>query len=123
MLFLRTVISFLKDDEYRDLLITTIIIIGIGSVVYHVLEGWTWIDCIYFCIITLTTIGYGDYSPQTDGGKIFTMFYILVGLGIILSFIHTIYHHYTDVKLEEGKKNGKKKKYKRKRKNREEDLS
>jgi hypothetical protein len=33
-------------------------------------------------------------APQTDAGKIFTMFYIVVGLGIILSFIQTVYHHY-----------------------------
>lgn len=98
MLFFRTVISFLKDKEYRDLLITTMVIITIGSFVYHYLEGWSWIDSIYFCIITLTTIGYGDFSPQTDGGKLFTIFYILIGLGIILSFINTVYSHYYDIK-------------------------
>lgn len=100
MLFLRTIISFLKDKEYRDLLLTSTVFIGIGSVIYHYLEGWSWIDCIYFCVITLTTIGYGDFSPQTDGGKIFTMFYILIGLGMILSFINTVYNHYETMKAE-----------------------
>ena len=108
MLFIKTIISFLKDDEYRDLLLTTIVIIGIGSVVYHYLEDWDWLDSIYFSIITLTTIGYGDFSPQTQGGKIFTMFYILIGLGMILSFINTVYRHYADVKSVEVQKNGKK---------------
>ncbi len=100
MLFLRTIISFLKDKEYRDLLLTSMFFIGIGSVVYHYLEGWSWIDCMYFCVITLTTIGYGDFSPQTDGGKIFTMVYILIGLGMILSFINTVYNHYENMKAE-----------------------
>jgi voltage-gated potassium channel len=103
MLFIKTIISFIRDKEYRDLLLTTGVVLGIGSVVYHYLEGWSWIDSIYFCMITLTTIGYGDYSPQTDGGKIFTMFYIVIGLGIILSFINTVYHHYTNVKADEKK--------------------
>lgn len=105
MIFIKTIISFIKDKEYRDLLLTTVVILGIGSAVYHYLEGWTWIDAIYFCMITLTTIGYGDYSPQTDGGKIFTMFYIVIGLGMILSFINTIYHHYTNVKSDHKRKN------------------
>jgi len=103
MLLFRTIISFLKDKEYRDLLLTTLVIIGLGSVVYHYLEGWNWIDCVYFSIITLTTIGYGDFSPQTDAGKLFTIFYILIGIGMILSFINTVYNHYDSMKY--SKKN------------------
>lgn len=98
MLFIKTVISFLRDDEYRDLLFTTIVILTIGTLAYHYLEGWDWIDCLYFSVITLTTIGYGDFSPQTDAGKLFTLIYILVGLGMILSFIQTVYHHYARTK-------------------------
>ena len=94
VLFIRTAISFLKDPEYRDLLATSLVTIGVGSVVYHFLEGWSWVDCVYFSVITLSTIGYGDFSPKTDEGKLFTIFYIIVGIGIILSFINTVYHHY-----------------------------
>lgn len=98
MLFFKTIATFLRDPEYRDLLFTTIIVLGLGTVIYHYLEGWSWIDCLYFSVITLTTIGYGDFSPATDAGKIFTIFYILLGLGMILSFINTVYHHYNKVK-------------------------
>lgn len=116
-LFIRTLISFLKNDDYRDLLITTFITLAVGSVVYHYLEGWNWIDCIYFSIITLTTVGYGDFSPQTDAGKIFTIIYIIMGVGIILSFINTVYTHYRDVKSDD-KAPRKRRKYKRKRRSR-----
>lgn len=98
MLFYRTIIAFLKDPEYRDLLFTTCIILIIGSIAYHFLEGWEWIDSLYFSVITLTTIGYGDLSPETTGGKIFTIFYIVIGIGIILSFVNTLYNHYYDMK-------------------------
>lgn len=105
MLFFRTVIAFLRDKEYRNLLVTSSVILGIGTVVYHNLEGWNWIDSLYFSVITLTTIGYGDYSPQTEEGKLFTIFYILVGLGLILNFINTVYHHYRSMRedLEKNK--------------------
>ena len=106
MLFLRTIISFLKDKDYRDLLFTTSIILGFGTVVYHYLEGWDWIDSLYFSVITLTTIGYGDFSPQTTGGKLFTIFYILIGLGMILSFINTVYNHYYTVRTGHKPPNG-----------------
>ncbi len=98
MILFKTIISFLRDKEYRDLMFTTIIILGIGTVMYHLLEGWTWLDSFYFSVITLTTIGYGDFSPQTEGGKLFTVLYILVVLGMILAFINTVYNHYAEVK-------------------------
>jgi voltage-gated potassium channel Kch len=98
MLLFRTLFSFLKDPDYRNLLFTTTSIIAFGSVVYHFVEGWSWINSIYFSVITLTTVGYGDFSPQTDEGKLFTIFYIIIGIGIILSFINTVYNHYSSLK-------------------------
>lgn len=98
MLIWRAIIDFLKDKDYRELLFTTIIVLGIGTIAFHFLEGWRLIDALYFCIVTLTTIGYGDFYPQTDAGKIFNMIYILIGLGLILSFIKTVYDHYDNTK-------------------------
>lgn len=97
MIFFESIINFLRDRNYRHLLITTTIILLVGSLVFHYLEGWDYIDALYFSIITLTTIGYGDFSPQTTGGKVFTIFYIIVGIGVILAFINTIYTHYRSV--------------------------
>ena len=94
MVFFKAIINFLKDKQYRDLLITSLIILLIGTFVYHYLEGWSYIDSLYFSVITLTTVGYGDLSPQTNGGKIFTIFYIFIGLGMILSFLQTLFDHF-----------------------------
>jgi Ion channel len=41
-------------------------------------------------VITLTTIGYGDFAPETDAGKLFTAVYALVGVGILLAFVTTV---------------------------------
>lgn len=94
MHFIKTIIDFLKDKEYIKLLLITTSTIGLGTVMYHLIEGWNWIDSLYFSVITLTTIGYGDLAPTTDFGKIFTILYILFGLGIILNFIEVVHQHY-----------------------------
>jgi voltage-gated potassium channel Kch len=80
--------------SYVRLIVASIIVLAIGSVVYHFLEGWNWIDSIYFSVITLTTVGYGDFSPTTDSGKLFTIFYVLTGIGIIFGFINAFYQRH-----------------------------
>lgn len=104
MIFFSTIKSFLADKEYRDLLITGLAILALGTLVYHEIEGWSYVDAFYFSFITLTTIGYGDLAPQTDAGKIFTVFYVIMGVGIILSFINTLYHHYSKLLKKKSKK-------------------
>lgn len=38
-------------------------------------------------VVTLATVGYGDFTPKTDAGKLFTVLYVLIGVGILLSFV------------------------------------
>ena len=94
MYLFKIILSFLQDKEYHQLLGITLIILALGTISYHYLEGWSWIDALYFSIITLTTIGYGDFSPQTTAGKLFTIAYVILGIGIILGFINTVFQHY-----------------------------
>ncbi|MCK5559301.1 MAG: two pore domain potassium channel family protein [Thermoplasmata archaeon] len=79
-----------KDKDFRHLTIFVIFIIVIGTVFYHEVEDWRWLDSVYFCIMTLTTVGYGDLYPLTDGGKIFTILYIIIGLGVLLGYIKVV---------------------------------
>ncbi len=41
---------------------------------------WTAVDSMYFAVVTMTTVGYGDLSPQTGGGRYFTILYQLFGI-------------------------------------------
>lgn len=55
---------------------------GIGTIVFHRLESWTWIQSFYFSVVTITTVGYGDFTPTNDISRLFTAIYILVGVSI-----------------------------------------
>lgn len=88
--FARTLWALVRDPSTRNIVVLVLILIGVGAWVYHLLEGWSYLDSVYFAVITLSTIGYGDFSPQTDAGKLFTIAYILVGLGVLATFISLI---------------------------------
>lgn len=57
-----------------------------GTVFYRNVEGWSWIDALYFSVATVSTVGYGDFVPQTTFGKFFTAIYIVVGVGVFVLF-------------------------------------
>ncbi|PJF27474.1 MAG: hypothetical protein CUN53_03895 [Phototrophicales bacterium] len=61
-----------------------------GTLFYRQVEGWSWIDSFYFSVITLTTIGYGDLHPTRDISKLFTIGYVIVGLGLFAAIITDI---------------------------------
>jgi hypothetical protein len=83
----------------------------LGTVAYKFLEGWTWIQSFYFSVTTLSTVGYGDLHPTTDGSRLFTAFYILAGVAIALSALAVIGTNYLEKR---EKKILKKKEQKRK---------
>ncbi len=55
-----------------------------GTLGYHLIEGWSFFDALYMSVITLATVGYGETHPLSVPGRVFTIFLILGGMGIIL---------------------------------------
>ncbi len=90
---IRAGFSAFKDKEFRALAFLLFILFMSGMVFYHEVEGWRWLDSLYFSVMTLTTVGYGDFSPHYDSSKIFTMVYILIGLGIVFGFVEHLAKH------------------------------
>lgn len=60
------------------------LMILLGTVFYHYVENFAWVDSFYFSTIVLTTVGLGDFTPVTTIGKIFTSFYALIGISVVL---------------------------------------
>jgi voltage-gated potassium channel len=58
--------------------------VALGTLGFHLLEPWSWLDSLYATIQTLTTVGYGDVTPQTAAGRIFASIFMFVGVGAVL---------------------------------------
>jgi len=63
-------------------LLVMVTVIGVAGFWY--LEGLSFFEAFYLTIVTITTVGYGDYVPQTFFGRIFTVGLIIAGVGIAL---------------------------------------
>ncbi len=76
--------------NFRIVAVVALTVLLTGSVFYHIVEKLKWLDAFYFSTITLTTVGYGDIVPTTDLAKFFTIFYVIVGIGILATFANLL---------------------------------
>jgi voltage-gated potassium channel len=85
----------MKNDEKNPKMSTSfiaaagalIIVLVLGTISYHSLEDWTWIQALYFTTATIATVGYGDLAPTNDVSRLFTVFFILIGVSITVSAV------------------------------------
>jgi voltage-gated potassium channel len=84
---IRAIRALWSESQFRSLARLTAIAITSGVVFYSLVEHLSPVDALYFSVTTLTTVGYGDFSPQTTAGKLFTVVYVLVGVGLLLAFL------------------------------------
>ena len=85
--------SLAKDPSARGLLVITLGLVAGGAFFYRRVEDLLWVDSFYFTIVTLTTVGYGDIAPHTTAGKLFTIAYLLIGIGILVALITEVAGH------------------------------
>lgn len=77
-----------KQLRYMFLLPVAVLIIG--TVGFMLIENLSFLDAVYFTIVTISTVGYGDLSPITDAGKGFSIFLIVIGIGTFLTLLTTL---------------------------------
>ena len=82
-----------EANAYRKIVLIGLFFILLGIIFYHLVEKLSWLDSAYFTVITLATVGYGDIVPHTPAGKIFTIFYVFVGITIFVAIARIVVQH------------------------------
>ncbi|MGM0385500.1 MAG: potassium channel family protein [Actinomycetota bacterium] len=83
-------LDIVRDRDSRPALAWAGLTLLLGMVVYSILEGWSLLDSLYFSVISLATVGYGDLTPTTPLSKAFTIVYVLNGIAILLALFDRI---------------------------------
>jgi voltage-gated potassium channel len=96
----RAVAAVWRDPETKALPFVAAALVVTGTIFYWRTEDWTIIQALYFSVVTLTTIGYGDLHPTSAGTEIFTIIYILTGLGVFVALLASVADQYIKQKSE-----------------------
>jgi len=85
-------------DKWDKKIIVAVSIIAFyliaGTVFFHLVEGWRVVDSFYFTGVTLSTVGYGDFTPTHDISKVVAVFFAFSGIGVIFYSIGIIGQKY-----------------------------
>jgi voltage-gated potassium channel len=80
----------------RVVLLAVLAAMALGTVVFHLLEGWSILDSLYVTVQTVTTVGFGDLTPRTPAGRAFAIVFMMLGVGLVLyaltSTVQSIVH-------------------------------
>ena len=98
----RALAAVWRDPETKALPAVAGALVLAGTLFYWRFEDWTVIESLYFCIVTLTTVVYGDFSPTTATTQIFTIIYILTGFGVLVALLTSVAQQYLNQKAEGG---------------------
>ena len=93
-----------RDPETKALPLVAGVLVLTGTLFYWRFEDWTIIEALYFCVVTLTTVGYGDLAPTSAGTQIFTIVYILTGFGVLVALLTSVAEKYIEQKAERGER-------------------
>ena len=79
--------------------IILLIILLIGTVGFHVIEEWSFVDALYMTVITISTVGFHEVEPLSVNGRMFTIFLIFFGMGIIVYILGMVTQTMVDFQM------------------------
>ncbi|HET6892888.1 MAG TPA: potassium channel family protein, partial [Pyrinomonadaceae bacterium] len=74
----------LSGFRIRYAVLAVLVATALGTLGFHLIEGWSILDSLYAATQTVTTVGYGDVVPATRKGRLFATILMLVGVGVVL---------------------------------------
>jgi voltage-gated potassium channel len=77
-------------------------ITAIGTIGYVVIEGASWLDGLYMTVITLSTVGFKEAIPLTQAGKLFTIFLIVGGVGVVVNMFRVLGEQIVEARLRDN---------------------
>ena len=83
-------LSIKHDIEFRILLFFLLTLLVGATLFYSSVEGWSIIDALYFSVMTMSTIGYGDLVPTTTWSKSFTIIFSILSISFFAAVIAKI---------------------------------
>lgn len=91
-----------NKDQNRAIFAGLVLILWIifGTAFYCFAESMSWLDALYFSIVTLSTVGLGDITPQTVAGVIFTFVFDIIGLELMAINLATIGNYMRELWLQ-----------------------
>jgi voltage-gated potassium channel len=70
--------------QFATGVVLLLLLLGIGTLGYRLIEGWSFLDALYMTVTTVTTVGFREVQPMHTAGRVFTMLLILLGVGVAL---------------------------------------
>ncbi len=80
-------------------LILIFLVVSVGTLGYMRLENLSFLDSLYFTVVTISSVGYGDIQPSSPESRVFTIFLILVGLSLFFYLISVLVSNLVEVSL------------------------
>ena len=83
-----------EEDDFEPSPVFSVIFVVVyallGALMYRRWEGWGYLESIYFIVVSLTTIGFGDINPKHHKFFILASIYLLIGLALVSMLINTL---------------------------------
>ena len=87
---------------FKGLFFALLLISGLiltGTIGYMIIENYYFLEALYMTVITVASVGFNEVRPLSENGRIFTIFLILINLGLFTYFITWLSRYFFDLEF------------------------